>query len=447
MSFERWVALAGALLLVVGLATAYVKRLPFSTSLVYLLLGVALGPRGFDVVAYDLGALGNASVWFEHATEMAIVVALFIGGLRLRLPPRHRAWHAAYRLAGPVMVATIAGVAVFARFALGFAWAPALLLGAVLAPTDPVLASAVSIDNASDHDRVKYALSGEAGLNDGAAFPFVVLALGLSERGAGSWLWQWGATKLVYATVVGLALGFLFGRAVAHLAIRLHTHHRQPDAPNDLLALALITLTYAAAEAVGAWGFLAVFAAGVGFRHAEAYIVRQSPHPDWQADGDEPAHKTVHPPAENLVGAHVESASLEAPAVAAGVIVAQTLSFGDTLERLFEMGLLVLVGVGLFSHWDWRGVAVAMALFFVLRPLATHVFLVGTDTTVRQRWLVGLFGIRGIGSLYYLSYAAAHHFPEEALGTVADVTLTVVAISVALHGIAATPALRLTAKK
>ena len=178
--------LVGALLLLMALSSAYVRRLPITTSTIYLAIGLLISPFGLDLI--DVNFV-EWRVWFEHLTEIALIVSLFIGGLKLRLPLKNPAWTAAYRLAAPVMFACIAGVAVFAHFVFGFDWAAAFLLGAVLAPTDPVLASTVSVDDASDHDRMRYGLSGEAGFNDGAAFPFVVFALMWAEYGElGSWV-------------------------------------------------------------------------------------------------------------------------------------------------------------------------------------------------------------------------------------------------------------------
>src|ERR687893_1977039 len=277
MDFLGWMALAGGLLLIMALSSAYLRNLPISTSAIYLALGLAIGPLGFDWLRIDLR---EEVRWFERLTEVAVIVALFVGGLKLRLPLKDPAWVAARRLGGPIMLATIAGVALCARLLFGLDLATALLLGALLAPTDPVLAGTVKVSSAGDHDRMRYGLSGEAGLNDGAAFPFVIFGLLWAEHGgAGEWITGWALHRVLWAVPAGLLLGFLLGRGVGRLAIWLRAHQQETGAPSDFLALALIALSYAGAEAIGAWGFLSTFAAGVGLRHAELHISRESPHP------------------------------------------------------------------------------------------------------------------------------------------------------------------------
>lgn len=443
MSFLAWMSLAGTVLLLMALSSAYLRNLPLSTSAIYLALGAAIGPLGFGWLRIGLGESGQ---WFERVTEAAVVLALFVGGLKLRLPLRDPAWIAAYRLAGPVMVASILGVALFCRLLLGLDTATALLVGAVLAPTDPVLANTVKVNRAADHDRMRYGLSGEAGLNDGSAFPFVVLALVWAEEGGpGGWMAGWALHRVLWAVPVGLLFGFALGRGVGRFAIRLRSRQRDTGAPSDFLALALVALSYAGAEAIGAWGFLATFAAGVGLRHAELHVTQETPHPNQAISppgehGSE-ADPVAHPPAEELVGASVEAEELKEPAVAAGVLVAEAISFGDTAERLLEVLLVVLVGVCLAPYWDPRAVPLALALFFVIRPLATRVLLAGTPTTRAQRWLMGWFGIRGIGSLYYLSYALSHGVSGAAGDDLAGLTISVVALSILIHGMSAGPVL------
>ncbi|HWN17765.1 MAG TPA: sodium:proton antiporter [Gemmatimonadales bacterium] len=443
MSFLGWMALAGMLLLLLALSSAYLRSLPVSTSAIYLALGLAIGPLGFGLIGIDLG---EQIRWFERLTEVAVIVALFVGGLKLRLPLRDPAWIAARRLGGLVMLASIAGVALSAWQLLGLNPASALLLGAVLAPTDPVLAGTVKVSRAADHDRVRYGLSGEAGLNDGMAFPFVIFALLWAEHGgAGGWITGWALHRLLWAVPAGLMLGFLLGRGVGRLAIWLRSRQQDTGAPSDFLALALIALSYVSAEFIGAWGFLATFAAGVGLRRAEMHVTRMTPHPDQpkQPDHQSGSAQTPepHPPAEELVGASVQAEELKEPAVAAGVLVAETISFGDTAERLLEIMLVVLVGVLLASQWDMRAVPLALLLFLVIRPVATWILLAGTPTTNPQRWLMGWFGIRGIGSLYYLCYALTHGLSGSAAEDIAGLTISIVALSILIHGISARPLL------
>lgn len=414
-----------------ALTSSYVRRLPVSTSTLYLGLGVLAGPLGISWLSIDVRA---AAPWFERVTEIGVILALFVGGLKLRLPPSDRRWVPAYLLAGPVMVLTIGAVALVAHLLFRLDLAASLLLGALLAPTDPVLASAISLADARDRDRMRYGLSGEAGLNDGMAFPFVVLALGLHEHGgAGAWLGEWAVRRLLWAVPTALVLGYLLGNRVGRFAMALRHKHRDRGSPTDFLALAIIALSYVGAEAIGAWGFLAVFAAGVGLRSAESAVIAATPHPHLSG--------RTHPPAEHIVPAVIEPDALDEPSVAAGAVVSETTSFGDTAERIVEMSLVLIVGVSLAAHFDVRAIPLALVLFFVIRPAATFLVLRRTRTRLLQRALLGWFGIRGLGSLYYLAYALQHGLTGPAADDVANVCITVVALSIVVHGISATPIL------
>jgi NhaP-type Na+/H+ or K+/H+ antiporter len=430
MGFLGWTALIGVVLLTMALSSAYLRRLPVSSALVYLLLGVAIGPLGAGLLRIELDA-----DWLERLTEFAVTVSLFFGGLKLRLPLRDAAWRAVFRLAGPLMLATMIAVALFAHLVLQLSIASALVIGAVLAPTDPVLASAVSVNDAADHDRVRFGLSGEAGLNDGMAFPFLLFALEWAARnGAGDWMLGWALHRVVWAVPAALVVGYVLGRAAGLLAITLRTRSRDTRAPSDFLALALIALAYAGAQAVSAWAFLAVFAAGVGLRRAEIDVVKRTPHPEHDR-----STAGSHPPAEMLAAANAEPESLDHPAVAAGAVVYETISFGDTAERLLEVLLVVLLGASLYA-FDLRALALAFALFLLIRPALTLAVLAGTETTTPQRLLIGWFGIRGIGSIYYLCYALSHG-GGEAGDELAGIVLPVLALSVVVHGATAQPVL------
>ncbi len=434
MSFTAWMAVGGALLLTMALSSALIQRLPVSTAAIYLGVGCALGPWGFGLLRIDLS---DSAPWIERLTEIAVILSLFIGGLRLRLPLRHPAWRAAFRLASVVMVASIAGVAVCAWLVLDISPALALLLGAILAPTDPVLASSVTVGHSQDNDRLRYALSGEAGLNDGAAFPFVVLGLLLLGPVSIPQIATWAGVRLLWAVPVGLLLGYVLGRLVGSAAIALRTRNRDTAAPTDFLALALIALSYSGANAIGAWGFLAVFAAGIGLRHAEVLTVKEDPHP--QA---EQAAAEAHPPAETLVSPNtVTENEMAQPAVAAGVLVAEVFSFGDTLERMLEVLLVGIVGVSLATHWDPRALLLAAGLIVMVRPAATFLLLIRSPTTRLQRMLLGWFGIRGIGSVYYLAFALTHGV-HSAGRELADMTISIVAISIVVHGLTSQPLMK-----
>ncbi|QJR37644.1 cation:proton antiporter [Gemmatimonas groenlandica] len=443
MSVLGWMAAVGGLLLLMALTSSQVERLPISTSLIYLAVGLALGPGGFELLRLDIE---SQRTWLETLTEFAVIVSLFVGGLRLRLPLQNTAWRVAFRLAGPVMLLSIVGVAAASMLLLGLPLGMALLLGAIVAPTDPVLAAEVTVNDAEDHDRVRYGLSGEAGLNDGAAFPFVIFALLYTQRGGvDAWVGEWLLTRVLWAVPGGLAIGYLLGTGLGQLAIRIRARTTDASAPNDFLALALIALSYVAAERAHAWGFLAVFAAGVGLRHAEVRIVRASPHPE-VAELIEPNAVGVgvaeHPPAETLITARVSAEQSQEPAVAAGVLIAEALSFGDTLERMLEVLLVVLVGIAVASVWSWPAAMLAVVVFVAIRPASTWLSLKGSRTSRAQRLLLGWFGIRGIGSLYYLSYALNHGVPSSDAALLVSLVVTVVACSIVIHGISVTPVLQ-----
>jgi sodium/hydrogen antiporter len=436
MTFEGWVALVGLLLLAMALSSAWVQRLPISNAVLYLVIGMLLGPWALNLIIVDVV---KQAALLLRLTEVAVVLSLFIGGLRLRLPLSHRAWRAAFRLASAVMIGCIAGTAFIGWQVFNLSVGSALLIGAILAPTDPVLASDVTVGHSLDHDRLRYALSGEAGLNDGTAFPFVILALlFFAGTPANGELWHWFLHEVLWASLAGLLVGFTLGRLVGRAAIMLRARQRDTASPTDFLALALIALSYVAAEHIGAWGFLAVFAAGVGLRRAELQTVTAEPHPD----APDTSHQT-HPPAETFIApSTVTEDEIEAPAVAAGVLVAEVFSFGDTIARILEVLLVVTVGIALATHLSAAGLMLGALLMVVVRPVMVWLGLLGTPTSPVQRLLVGWFGIRGIGSLYYLALVMTRALPQELSRPVADICVSAVGLSIICHGLSAQPLMR-----
>jgi len=436
MSFILCLTVMGVLLLMLALTSSYLRWLPVTTSAVCLVFGLGIGPLGLHLFDIDLV---EAAPWLERLTEVAVLFSLFGTGIKLRLSFGRSAWRAAYMLAGPVMIVSILGVALVAHFLLKLDWGVSALLGAMLAPTDPVLANMVQVNSAQDFDRVRFGLSGEAGLNDGTAFPFVLFSLLLLQHGSveAGWVGDWAWRELLWAVPAGLGIGYALGRLIGQLMIFLRIRYADSTlSPNDFLALALIALAYVGAYSVGAFGFLSVFAAGLGLRQAEA---RSSGSEVPAEHLTKPVLGHSHTSPEHALAANADE--LEAPQVAAGVMMGDMLAFGSLVERSMEVLLITLLGTLLASYWDWRAIGLGLALFCVIRPLSVWLLVGKRLLNGHQRALLGWFGIRGIGSIYYLCFALGHGLPEPVARTCIALTVSVVALSILLHGITTQPLL------
>jgi NhaP-type Na+/H+ or K+/H+ antiporter len=436
MSFILCMTVLGALLMMLALTSSYLRWLPVTTSAVCLAFGFAIGPAGLDMLDLDFR---DASSWLERLTEAAVLFSLFSTGIKLRLPLNSKAWRSAYWLSGPVMLATIAGTALTAHYLFGLSWGVSILLGAMLSPTDPVLASLVQVNNAQDSDRLRFGLSGEAGLNDGTAFPFVIFALLFLTHGTGdiNWIQHWAIKNLLWGVPVGLLIGYGLGRGVGHLMIYLRIKNADSDtSPNDFLALALIAIAYVVADALGAFGFLSVFAAGLGLRQAEAQITQS----------EVPAEHLAQPVIGHMSGSIerttvAEKEDLSESQLAAGVMMGDMLAFSSLVERSMEVLLITLLGASLALYWDWRAVGLGLILFCFIRPIAVWLLISKRLLNKRQKALVGWFGIRGIGSLFYLCFALGHGLPDDVVRVSISLTLSVVALSILLHGVSIQPLL------
>jgi NhaP-type Na+/H+ or K+/H+ antiporter len=395
-----------------------------------------LGTSGLGLLQLDLS---ESSGWMEHLTEVAVLFSLFFNGLKLRLPLRDRRWWSAFYLAGPVMLSCIAGVTLLLHYGFELGWGGSLLIGAILAPTDPVLATLVQVADAQDGDPVRFSLSGEAGLNDGVAFPFVMLGLFLQQQSGQPWFSEWLVKDMLWAVPAGLLLGYFMGRGLGKLTLYLRLRNDDCTvSPNDYLALALIALAYVSAEIIQAYGFLAVFAAGLGLRQAE---VQTSSNPEDPAAEHlvQPVVGHQHAAPERAVKGDVQA--LADSQVAAGIMLGDMLAFGSLIERAMEVFLVTMLGVVLIEHWDWRAVPVAAALFVVIRPVSVLLFPRPGVLTLRQRGLLGWFGIRGIGSFYYLFYALNHGLLPALAEQSINLVLCVVALSILVHGLSVQPLL------
>lgn len=414
MSTASWFLLIGGLLLVMGLGGALLRRAPATSAIVYLGVGLLFGPTGLGL--YHFNPLKESAL-LELLTEIAVLISLYSAGVKMPAPFSLARWRAPLLLATVSMVLTVGLVAAFAYAVLGLPLGAGILLGAILAPTDPVLATDVQIRHPGDHDQLRFRLTCEAGLNDGSAFPFVVLGLGLlGLHGLGDVGLRWLLKDVLWATASGVTVGVLAGAALAHITHRL----RQTPGPSELLidflGLGLIGVVYGLCLLIDAWGFLAVFFAAVALRQTEVKLM---------------------PPMAKPTPAEPQPPAPAAP-VSEGSLV-----FKEHLERLSELVLVLLVGGSLFlDSWSWQAVALALFLFIVARPLGVFLALAGRRSPLPLQGMTAWFGVRGIGSLYYLMYAIQHGLPEPLALQLIQFTLIVVTLSIIIHGVSVKPLIR-----
>ena len=394
-----------AVLGLVMVAAAWLPRLLTGRGITFPLLYVAAG-MGLFALPVDLPRLEPLEVGTLtlHLTELVVIISLMSAGLKLDRAVSLRGWMTTWRLLAITMPLTIALIAALGVWGLGWALPAAVLLGAVLAPTDPVLASEVQVESPEEEheDQVRFSLTSEAGLNDGLAFPFTWLAIGLALHGgqAGDWAWSWFLVDVLYRIAVGFVGGWAVGWALARLLFRPPKEGHDPvaQAMEGSLALAATFAAYGLVEMVSGYGFIAVFVAAYALRRHEL---------------DHEGHVALH-------------------------------TFTEDVERVLMAVVLVLVGGAAWNvlgHLTWAGGAVAVAIVLVVRPVAGVIGLLWRDEPWRERLAIAFFGIRGIGSLFYLAYALTHaQYPEA--NEVWAVTLTVILLSALVHGLTASPVMR-----
>ena len=409
-----WFLVIGGLLTLTGVFQSVIKQLPLTTAMIYLPIGYALGSSGFGLLELDLRK--NAKL-VEHIAEAVVIISLFTAGLKLRSPLLSKDWRAAYRLASVSMIITIAGIAGITHFALGFSLGAAVLIGAILAPTDPVLASGVQVRGPTDRDPLRFTLTGEAGLNDGTAFPFVMLGLGLlGIHELGDYGWRWFSVDLLWAGSVGILVGTVLGTGVTRLILYLRSKDEETAILDDFLTVGLICLSYGLALCLHSYGFLAVFAAGIALRKAERV------HTTTELGNQKSAEKGPESDAQ--------------PAKIAKAV----LNFNEQLERLGEVLTVILVGAMLdLSFFTSRDIWILPILFLIIRPISVFIGLLGGKTPLAHKSFYGWFGVRGIGSVYYLSYAVAKGVPAHTAERLISLVLATVAVSILIHGVSVSP--------
>ena len=391
----------GGMVLLASWAPLGLKRLPMPMTLPIVCVGLGAILFGGNVFSAD----PSPRTWdtlTERMTELVVIVSLMGAGLKLDRPLGWRRWGTTWRLLAIAMPLTIAATAWLGMVGLGFPLALALLFGASMAPTDPVLASDVQVGppGKGDGDEVRFGLTSEAGLNDALAFPFVHLAILVAAGGLGgaAAIGEWFGIYVVWKLLAGLGMGLLVGRAMGFLIFssRRGGLSRHGD---GLVALAATLIAYAATELAHGYGFLAVFVCALTIRASER-------HHEF--------HEELH-------------------------------HFSDQVERLLMLLLLVLFGGalarGMLAALTWQDALVCLAILLLVRPLAGMLAMAGSPHPPRERWLLAFLGIRGIGSMYYVAYGINHGSFGDSERLWAAVGFLVLA-SIVIHGLSSDALLR-----
>ncbi len=390
----------GFLILMVAWLPMVLKELPLSLPIVCVAFGFlvfqAPGLQAPDPLQYPAAA--------ERLTELIVIVALMGAGLKLDRPLGRRAWKVTWLLLGVTMPLSILAIGVIGWWVLGLPVAAAALLGAALAPTDPVLASDVQVGppRSGEEDEIRFSLTSEAGLNDGLGFPFtnLAIAMALNSPEPGAWTLEWLAVDVLWKLAAGVGMGWLVGKVLGIVAFRLPNRAKLSRTGDGFVSLGITLIAYGVTELVHGYGFLAVFVAALSLRHEER---------------NHKYHEKLH-------------------------------DFIEQTERLLMMLLLVLFGGavahGLLVPLGWSDVLAALLILFAVRPLAGLVGLSGVPMPMGEKLAIGFFGIRGMGSFYYLAFALnAAHFgvPNQLWALVGFVVL----VSIVVHGTTVTPVMRM----
>lgn len=415
----EWCLTIGAVLVSMVLIGSIVERLPFTPAILYLAVGYAIGAGGVGL--HGLNPITDSTL-IRILSEVSVAVSLFAVGLKLRAPISRHAWRVPLLLAVPAMILTIALLAIAAWQVCGLPPGVALVLAAILAPTDPVLGADVHVEGPGDRDYVRFGVTAEGGLNDGLAMPAVLLGLGLlGEHKLGPLASQWLLWDVLWLPIGGLAIGWVVGILIGRLVIHLRSRHSLAIGLEEFLGFGVIALAFGAAGLVGASEFLAVFAAGLALRNIERR-------------------------ASATVGISLDEISIDDkeaaidPDRAAAHMTQTLLAFNTQVEHIAELTLVMVVGGLLASvRLEWSALALAAILFVVARPVSVAATLAGTAALPAQTRLIAWFGIRGIGSLYYLAFVIEAGIGEPWASRLASIVLTVIASSIVAHGITATP--------
>ena len=362
-----------------------------------LLIGLGLLMFGWvPGAAASINPITVPAPW-ERLSELCVIAGLFGVGLRIDRLKDFDRWRPTVRLLAIAMPLTILAVAVLGWQLGAMTFGGGLLLGAVLSPTDPVLAGDLQVGkpNEGGEHLVRRTLTAEAGLNDGLAFPFVYLAIAIASAGGLDaatlidWLWR----DVAYRILVGVISGLAIGRLLGFLLFEFPRENALAKTEAGVFAMAGVLIAYGLTELLEGYGFIAVFIAGVTLRRTES---------------EHDYHARLH-------------------------------NFSENIEHALTAVLLVALGASLpalLPGLSMAGIVIAVALIILIRPLIGWVSLSGSKLKGRQRLVVAAYGVRGIGSIYYLGYAGSHLDLQNEAELWATTALAIV-LSTVLHGFTA----------
>ncbi|RYY70897.1 MAG: sodium:proton antiporter [Chitinophagaceae bacterium] len=396
------------LLTIIGLvsfAMAWMPAITKKTGISYSIIYVGIGVLLYTLFpSYLPSALpGDNKSLSIHLSELIVIVSLMGTGIKIDRSFTLKNWATPLKLVSVSMLLTIAGAALAGHYFLKLDWPAAVLLGAALAPTDPVLASDVQVGppNKGAKSETRFGLTAEAGMNDGMAFPFTWLAIALAMDANGSSLniASWLSYHVGYQIIVGLIMGITFGKLSGFLVFSLPKRFEFFKTSDGFLAISLTLAVYGLTEIVHGYGFIAVFFAAITFRHYEK---------------EHAYHKTLH-------------------------------DVTDQTERLLIAIVLILFGgalvTGILDVLTWPMALFTLLFVFILRPVSVLTALLGTDIHQKEKLAISFFGIRGIGSIFYLAFALNKTNFNQPAELWAIVSFTIL-VSVLIHGLTAQPVIK-----
>lgn len=406
-SYNLFLLIVGIAILAASILPRLLSKFPLSMPMILLTSGFFIFSLPFKFSLPDPKLHGT---FIEHISELAVIIAVMAAGLKIERKPSFKNWNITWRLLGVTMILTMAIAAFIGWWFAAFVPATAVLLGAVIAPTDPVLASEIEIEgpgqdekeNPKQKEELKFGLTSEAGLNDGLAFPFTNMAIAMAAFGAhpSNWIESWFLVNVLYELVVGITIGVGLGYLLARFILNLPAKSEFSKIIVGIGSLAATLIIYGFTEILGGYGFIAVFCGAI--------IIRQ-------LEPDHKHHVALH--------ALIEKSQL-------------------ILTALLLLALGAAISGGILEYLDLTLISIAVVLVLIIRPLCGIIGLTGfTKMDWKSRSAVAFLGIRGFGSIYYLAYALNHQDFEGSDRLWSLVTLVIV-ISVFVHGIVSSPILK-----